>query len=316
MLTNLSKKKLEQQGYKFTGDHSTTKICHWTKNDLTKGSPCYKNKFYNIQSNQCAQMTPNMFCSNLCDFCWRDIPTGNNIKMNKIDNPDEIIENTIKEQLKTISGFGGNNNLDKEKFKQAQTIKHFAISLTGEPTLYPKLGELINKLHKRKISSFLVTNGQYPEAIEKLEKTNSLPTQIYLSLDAPTKELYFDIDKPTLKDFWERFTKTINLFNKIKNRTRTVLRITAVKNRNMCNEKDYAELIKKADPKFLEIKGFVLLGPSIEKLTFENVPSHKEIKEFANKISENCDYKIVDEQKISKVVLLIKEETKDRFLNC
>ncbi len=315
MILELARKNLEKQGYRFTGNHSSTKICYWTKSNLIGQGACYKNKFYNIQSHQCAQMTPNMICSNMCEFCWRDIPTGNNIKMNPVDDPEDIIENTIKEQLKTISGFGGNKNIDDIKFEDAQKIKHFAISLTGEPTMYPRLGELIGGLHKRNITSFLVTNGQYPDSIEKLEKENKLPTQIYVSLDAPTKELYYKIDKPMHKDFWERFNKTLEIINRLRNKTRTVLRITAVKYLNMCNEKEYAELIKKANPKFLEVKGFALMGPAKEKLTTENVPTHEEVKELAGNIAKYCSYKIVDEEPRSRVVLLMQQDSKDRLLD-
>jgi len=315
MTSDLARKNLEKQGYKFTGKHSSTKICHWTKSSVSGKKSCYKNKFYNIQSNQCAQMTTNMFCSNLCDFCWRDIPTSNNIKMDLIDDPEDIINNTIKEQLKTIMGLGGNPNNRQKKFEESKKIKHFAISLTGEPTMYPRLGELIKKLHEKNITSFLVTNGQYPKSLEKLEKENSLPTQIYLSLDAPTKEIYYNLDKPMLKDFWERFNKTLDIINRIKDKTRTVLRITSVKLRNMCNEEDYAKLIEKANPKFLEIKGFTLLGPSGEKLTLENVPSYDEVKQFAKNINKHCGYRLVDEDHSSRVILLMKENTKERFLD-
>ena len=45
----------------------------------------------------------------------------------------------------------------------------FAISLTGEPTLYPKLPELIKEIHSRGKTSFLVTNGQHPEVLQKLK---------------------------------------------------------------------------------------------------------------------------------------------------
>ena len=315
MITELARKNLEKQGYRFTGKHSSTKICHWTKSSILGQGSCYKHKFYNIKSHQCAQMTPNMICSNMCDFCWRDIPTGNNIKMDPLDDPEDIIENTIKEQLKTISGFGGNKNKDDISFEMAQNIKHFAISLTGEPTMYPRLGELIQGLTKRGISSFLVTNGQYPDSIEKLEKENSMPTQIYVSLDAPTKEIYHEIDKPMHHDFWERFNKTLEIINRIKNKTRTVLRITAVKHRNMCSEKEYSDLIKKANPKFLEIKGFSLMGPSTEKLNLDNVPTHEEIKKLADRISFYSGYNLVDEEPRSRVVLLMKDDSKDRLLN-
>jgi tRNA wybutosine-synthesizing protein 1 len=175
--------------------------------------------------------------------------------------------------------------------------------------MYPKLNEFLEELHKRKIISFLVTNGQFPEAIAKL---NKLPTQLYLSLDAPTKQIYKKLDRPKLKDYWSRLNKTLDLIKDLD--MRTVIRITAIKNLNMLNEKEYAKLIEKANPKFVEIKSFMLIGDSRERLSFENMPSHEDIKNFGKKISSLTGYGIVDEKKDSRVVLLMRED-KGRFIN-
>lgn len=315
MKQDIAKKIMEKQGYRFVGNHSVVKVCHYTKSAVKGSISCYKNKFYNIQSHQCAQMTPNTICPNRCQFCWRSIDINSDVTMKDgIDDPEKIIENTVKEQIALLAGFGGNDNVDIDKFLESKKIKHFAISATGEPTMYPRLGELIQKLHEKRISSFLVSNGQFPDAIEKLEKNNQLPTQIYISLDAPTKELYEEIDKPMIKDFWERFTKTLHLLKRIRNKTRAVLRITAVKNLNMCNEEDYAGLIKIADPKFLEVKGYSFVGDSRLRLTSQNVPSHEEVKEFSKKIADLLGWKLIDEQEESRVVLIAKEDYSDRML--
>jgi tRNA wybutosine-synthesizing protein 1 len=50
--------------------------------------------------------------------------------------------------------------------------------------MYPHINELVTELHRRKISTFLVTNAQFPEFI-----ANMVPiTQLYVSVDASTKE--------------------------------------------------------------------------------------------------------------------------------
>ena len=60
-------------------------------------------------------------------------------------------------------------------------------------------------LHDKQISTFLVTNAQFPEAI-----TNLCPvTQLYVSVDASTKESLKKIDRPLFKDFWERFIASL-----------------------------------------------------------------------------------------------------------
>jgi tRNA wybutosine-synthesizing protein 1 len=300
---NLGNKQLEKQGYRFTGKHSSVKICDWTKRALKNEGTCYKEKFYGINTHQCVQMTPSMVCPNRCVFCWRslDYYTAGDIK--EFDDPKEIIENAIKQQKLLLSGFGGSKKVNEKLLKEALTPRHFAISLTGEPTIYPKLNELLVELHKQKFTSFLVTNGMYPEALDALKE---LPTQLYLSLDAPTKEMYKQIDNPILKDYWERFNKSLEILSKLK--TRTVIRITSVKNINMSNEEGYANLIKKANPKFVEIKSYSWVGSSRERLTQENVPSYEDCLRFAEKIAELINYKIIDTHRASKAILLAEED--------
>jgi tRNA wybutosine-synthesizing protein 1 len=67
--------------------------------------------------------------------------------------------------------------------------------------MYPHVNELVRLLHQRSISTFLVTNAQFPECITKMDPV----TQLYVSIDAATKETLKAIDRPLFKDFWERF---------------------------------------------------------------------------------------------------------------
>lgn len=60
---------------------------------------------------------------------------------------------------------------------------------------YPRINELCIELHKKHISTFMVTNAQFPEAI-----TNMVPvTQLYVSIDAATKESLKAVDRPLFK---------------------------------------------------------------------------------------------------------------------
>jgi len=42
---------------------------------------------------------------------------------------------------------------------------HCALSLVGEPIMYPEINRFVELLHSKRISSFLVTNAQFPDAI-------------------------------------------------------------------------------------------------------------------------------------------------------
>jgi len=84
-------------------------------------------------------------------------------------------------------------------------IRHCALSLVGEPIMYPHINELITMLHEQQISTFLVTNAQFPKEMESLKPV----TQLYVSVDASTKETLKKIDRPLFKDFWERFIASL-----------------------------------------------------------------------------------------------------------
>jgi tRNA wybutosine-synthesizing protein 1 len=293
------KKELVHQHYKVVGNHSAVKLCFWLRKSMRDSGFCYKQKFYGIQSHRCMQMTPWLFCSNSCEYCWR-IVEKTKIKVDKIDPPEKIIEGCIKGQKQLISGFKGFEGVNLKKWKEAQNPNNAAISLVGEPTLYPKLSELIDEFHKRKFSTFLVTNGQFPEALKELTE----PTNLYISLDAPDKETYKKIDHPSLKDFWERLNKSLEFMNSFS--CRKVLRLTLVKGRNMHSPSNYAKLIQKANPDFVEAKGYVHVGESQKRLPRDTMPTHQEVTAFAREISKHSSYRYKDEQKESRVVLLSK----------
>lgn len=309
MLPNNLKNMLKKQHYAIVGEHSAVQICRWTKKSLLNQGFCYKQKFYGIKSHRCCQMTPSVaFCHHRCVFCWRAIEhtLGDKIK-GKIDEPKDIVDGCINSQKKMLVGFMGNEKCDKFKLREAMNIKHFAISLAGEPTIYPYLDELIKELDKKNITSFLVSNGMLPKVIENLN-----PTQLYISLDAPNEKLYKTIDAP-VSGKWENLIKTLELIPSLSRKTRTVLRLTLIRNMNMQNAEEYADLIKKSQPKFVEVKGYVAVGFSRQRLGVKFMPQHSEVKAFAEEIAKYCDYKIIDEKDESRVVLLA-EDDKNRFL--
>jgi tRNA wybutosine-synthesizing protein 1 len=299
------KKLLENQHYSFIGEHSAIKICEWTKKSLLDKGFCYKEQFYGIKSHRCCQMTPSIgYCTNKCIFCWRPIEYTEGTSMKgKVDQPKQLIENAIIAQRKQLIGFKGNKNVNLKKLEEALHPNQFAISLSGEPTLYPKLGELIKEIKKIKATSFVVSNGMHPEALKKLKP---LPTNLYISLDATNEEVFRKVNRSTLKDGWKRLNKSLEVMSKMK--ATTVLRITAVKGLNMLYPEQYAKLIEKANPEFIEVKSYMWVGYSQQRLEIKNMPLHDEIKKFSEEIVKHLNgYKIKDEKKESRVVLIAKK---------
>ncbi|MCX6798896.1 MAG: 4-demethylwyosine synthase TYW1 [Candidatus Diapherotrites archaeon] len=291
-----------RQQYKLFG-HSAVKLCHWTKSALYRNKPCYKQQFYGIQSHRCLQMTPAIsFCDQNCVFCWRPLTTLSKFPK-QFDEPAEIIDEAIKQQRVLLSGYGEfKEKIGEKKLEEARNPNQAAISLSGEPTLYPKISGLIEEFHKRKFTTFLVSNGMHPEVLEKI----SLPTQLYISLESPNESVHKKINAPLLKDSWKRLNKTLGRLPLLK--TRKAIRITAVKGLNMSNEGDFAALIEKAQPDFVEVKSYMFVGYSRQRLNIGNMPSHEEVRAFAEKINKHLGYHLSDESKPSRVVLLSRKK--------
>ena len=294
--------KLESSGYRFVGshNHAAAKICHWTKQSILDKGVGYKEKFYGIESHRCLQMAPAVpNCQQKCEFCWRDLSYTQTQWEGEYDDPKTIIDEAVKAQNNLLCGFFGNDKANKEKLEESKTPTNAAISLAGEPMLYPEIDELIAEFNRRNFTTFVVSNGQ---CVDKLKNLENEPYQLYLSLDAPTKKIYNDVCQPQISEGWDNLNQSLDTLASFN--SRTCIRTTCVKGRNMTNPEKYAELIKKANPDFVEIKAYMCVGSSRHRLTPDNMPTFDEVKSFAQKIGENCGKKIVNESEVSRVVLL------------
>lgn len=305
---------LLKQKYHIVGQHSGVKRCKWLHEALVHGRYCYKQKFYGIKSHQCLQMSPALYyCTQQCVFCWRAQNGDLQIKWNELQLPDwepaeNIVEGSLHAQERILSGYKGNEKTDWKKFREALTPKHVAISLTGEPTLYEPLDELIRVFHKRAFTTFLVTNGTLPSKLEALKEE---PTQLYVSVCSPDKEIYKHVCRPQINNAWTKMNETLDLLPSFT--CPTVIRMTLVHGLNMQHIDEYARLIQKADPTYIEAKAYMHVGFSNLRLDFERMPSHKEVLAFAQCLAEKTGYRILDECTDSRVVLLSKRERTLRF---
>ena len=125
--------------------------------------------------------------------------------------------------------FPGVPGVKPERFVEGLQPKHCALSLVGEPIMYPEINTLIRLLHARDISTFLVTNAQFPDAIRSLSPITQLYASVififfvrflftfvslfnffrYVSVDASSKDSLKKIDRPLFRDFWERFIDSL-----------------------------------------------------------------------------------------------------------
>lgn len=220
--------------------------------------------------------------------------------MGTADEPADILDGAILAQRELLSGFGGNPNANRKKFLEAQNPKHCAISLAGEPTIYPNINGLIQECWKRGMTSFFVTNGLHPDVLKDIIE----PTQIYISVTASDPKTYKAVCQPQVQAGWDKLNQSLELMPSFT--CRKVIRLTLVKGLNLKDPKGYSELIGKAKPDFIECKAFMFVGYARGRLRMENMPSHDEIKGFASELAHETSYKIVNESKPSRVVLLRK----------
>eukprot|EP00438_Fugacium_kawagutii_P006485 Skav231969 [mRNA] locus=scaffold2806:317640:319817:+ [translate_table: standard] len=169
---------------------------------------------------------------------------------------------------------------------------------------------MIKELHRRQISSFLVTNGQFPAELEQLRPV----TQLYVSLDAPNEDDLKEISRPLFKDHWQRLRRSLEILSQKRPYQRSVARLTVLKGKNMQKEdcEGYAELVHLGDCDFVEVKGATFAGwDDRTGLTMKSVPWHEEVRDFAQQLAESLpDYAIACEHEHSCSVLLART---DRF---
>lgn len=302
-------------------DHSTVALCHWTKKSFKNEGSCYKHKFYGISTHSCMEFSPaGMHCENRCVYCWRPMEFYESLKMEpeNVAEPEEIMSKLMEERKKLIMGHYGDLRSNRKKLDESLKPSHYAISLSGEPTMYPKLPELIKYLKslKETKSIFLVTNGQEPDMIQKLQDEDALPTQLYLSTNASDYESFLRINKPRYDDSWQRWNRTLNMLKHLD--TRTVLRITLIRDYN--NQKEmiptFAKILEQSSPHFVEIKSYMHIGRSTNRLDRENMLEMEEIRKFSEEIAKQSKiFSVMDESYISRIVVLQnKKRSIDRFI--
>lgn len=284
-------------GYLFFHPDSSAalKPCMWCKRAITGGEMCYKHQFYGIDSHRCAQVTPTLACNQHCLFCWRsfehEYPEKRQLE------PEVIVSQLPSLQKKALAGYKVSYRADPVRYQESLIPNQIAISLSGEPTLYEKLPELIDLFNAQGCTTFLVSNGTNPDMLRACR-----PYQMYVSLAAPDRETYLAVARPD-SDYWDRILESLSLLSD----RRSAIRITLVQGINDHNPESYARIIEDAGPQFVEVKGYMHVGYSQKRLTRQHMPEHERIQNFAMSICEMSSYTIMDENTLSRVVCLEKK---------
>ncbi|GKT27491.1 S-adenosyl-L-methionine-dependent tRNA 4-demethylwyosine synthase like protein, partial [Aduncisulcus paluster] len=275
----------KQSYYVVEGGHATVKLCTWLKKAIAGGTLCYKHKFYGISTAHCCQSSVSLACCNTCVMCWRDqkspVCTAWKPEWKYLD-PVPLVDKLLEGQRSLVHAKRGVPGLDEEVWKSAHEARHVALSLVGESLLYPQINELILELHRRKLSTFLVSNSQLPEKLKAMPPV----TQLYLSVDAADPDTLAEIDRPYVgkTDAWRRLNESLSILST--RQERTAIRITVIKKLN-CRREDipgYVKLIRLGHPCFIELKAFSFVGGTRHRHGFfslANVPWPDQCVEYA-----------------------------------
>ncbi|HIQ10201.1 MAG TPA: 4-demethylwyosine synthase TYW1 [Euryarchaeota archaeon] len=304
------RKVLEDAGYRIY-NHSGVEVCTWTKKALTQGEFCYKNKFYGVDTHRCMQISQAVaWCTNRCIYCWRAtedfMPGAGVLPKDAVDAPGDILERLREMRAKLLSGFGGNEKVDRKMYEEALLPNHVTFSLMGEPFLYPYVPESVQYIldNWRWVKSvFIVTNGMVPDEVQRMKKMGVWPTQFYVSFTAPDPATYRKVSNPLYPDYWGRFLETLRTLSDAP--VRKAARITLIRGYNDFCFDGWAELIQVYRPHFVEVKAYMYIGRSRQRLKEENMPTHDYIREWAAELCEHLDnFEHMDEHVASRVVVL------------
>ena len=144
-------------------------------------------------------MTPSLnYCTQQCLFCWRaqssDLKAHRDeTKFATSDSPENIANESIKAQLKILSGYKGNPNVNEREVQGGHDAEARGNQPHREATLYPQISELIQAYHKKGFTTFLVINGTNPSTLTTIKEE---PTQLYVSVCAPDEATFKRVCRP------------------------------------------------------------------------------------------------------------------------
>lgn len=292
-----AREALSRQGYLFVDRRSTAAVkpCLWCRRALAGGEACYKQQFYGIESYRCIQMTPTLRCNQRCIFCWRSFE--HEVEEEAELSPEALFSALPRLQKQALAGY--KVHVTPERFEEAAHPRQVAVSLAGEPTLYSHLPRFLELCSGAGMTTFLVTNGTRPWVVRECR-----PFQTYVSLDAPDEETYLRVCRPKEPGTWELVRESLALLGA----RRSAVRVTLVAGLNDHEPGGYGTLIADSAPVFVEVKGYMHLGYSRMRLSAAHMPSHERVRGFAEQVARHAGYRVRDENRASRVVLLERVE--------
>ncbi|MBA0691596.1 hypothetical protein Goari_009216 [Gossypium aridum] len=156
-----------------------------------------------------------------------------------MDDPLEIFNTAAELHTEMINQMKGVPGVTQERLLEGLSARYCALSLVGEPIMYLEISMFLDELQKSQLI-WLV--------------------QLYVSVDAATKDSSKAIDRPLFGDFWERFIDSLTALKE--KQQQTVYRLTVVKGHDD-----------------------LFYSSATSKLTVQNVSWHSKVKVFSEALS-------------------------------
>jgi len=117
-------------------------------------------------------------------------------------------------------------------------------------------------------------------------------------------------------DAWDRWNESLEWLSQAN--TRTVLRVTLIRGYNDLKSliPEFAELISRGSPHFIELKSYMHIGMSNQRLEEEQMLEMDEVQNFARELCNKLQgFEVMDESEISRIVVLQnKNRVVDRWI--
>ena len=91
------------------------------------------------------ETTPSLACANKCVFCWRhhSNPVGTEWKW-KMDKAEDVLAGALESHYAMIKQMRGVPGVLPERLAEGMDAKHCALSLVGEPIMYPEINRYLS----------------------------------------------------------------------------------------------------------------------------------------------------------------------------
>ena len=134
------------------------------------------------------------------------------------------------------------------------------------------------------------------------------PTQLYVSIDAPDRKTFGEVVDAVEDDAWDRLVETLDVLAD-EDDTRTVLRTTLLSGYNTSHPGWYAAVFDRAGADFVDMKAFMHVGNSRDRLDRDVMPDHEDVVAFAEAVDEYLPTRpVLRNVEASRVALLARDE--------